>query len=365
MNKRIGSIIIAVLLVLSMSVNVMAAGTNATPNLDVDMNRLSNWVFFNADFEGVEATNGRICINYDADLLTYIGYETEGRWVTSVNADTEGEVWFAWAGREYGYGDHTLKLTFQLNGAVNAELVITSEMTELYNDGEKLESTEEYLIDEASLNVSYDGSTQVPGGEIPLPQPPVEEDGTGGNTPDTDDHPFVDIDDHWAEDDIIKAWKAGLVNGTSDTTFSPNSAVTRGMFVTLLYRLSGSPAVSGDTPFTDVADGKYYADPVLWAYKNSVVNGTSDTTFSPDKLVTRQEMVTMLFRYAKLTGVDVSASAALSDYSDANEVASWALEAMEWAVAEGIINGYAGELNPLNNTKRAEAATILVRFAGL
>ena len=138
------------------------------------------------------------------------------------------------------------------------------------------------------------------------------------------------------------------------------------MFATLLYRLAGKPAVSGSHPFTDVADGQYYSDAVLWAYQNNVVTGTGDgTTFSPNAIVTREQMVTMLYRYAQFAGIDASASTSLAGFPDHADVATWAEASMKWAVAEGLIKGTSdGKLLPQGNTNRAQAATVLVRFAG-
>ena len=193
----------------------------------------------------------------------------------------------------------------------------------------------------------------VPGGEEE-PEKPVETE-----------VPFTDID-HWAKEYIETAYTAGLIKGTSETTFSPEANITRGSFITLLYRLNGSPAVTGENPFTDVVEGEYYADAVIWAYTNGIVNGKTATEFAPNGDITRQELATMLMRYAKFTGESVEASGDISAFADADEVADWAMDAVKWAVAEKILGGRgAGTLAPQDITKRAEAATILVRFAGL
>ncbi len=132
--------------------------------------------------------------------------------------------------------------------------------------------------------------------------------------------------------------------------------------MTILYRLEGQPAVSGDLPFTDVEAGTWYTDAILWAAQNNIVNGVSDTEFAPGDDLTRQQLVTILYRYAKAKGCDVSASADLSGYPDADQVQGYAQPTMAWAVAEGIVEGMDGNLNPAGNASRAQIATILMRF---
>ena len=126
--------------------------------------------------------------------------------------------------------------------------------------------------------------------------------------------------------------------------------------------MTGQPAVSGDLPFTDVEAGTWYTDAVLWAAQNGIVNGVSDTQFAPGDDLTRQQLVTIFYRYAESKGYDVSASADLSGYPDAGQVQDYAQPAMAWAVAEGIVEGVDGTLNPAGNASRAQIATILMRF---
>ena len=155
----------------------------------------------------------------------------------------------------------------------------------------------------------------------------------------------------------------GLMDGVGGNRFAPNSETTRAQLVTILYRLEGEPAVSGDLPFTDVEAGIWYTDAILWAAQNNIVNGVSDTEFAPGDDLTRQQLVTILYRYAEAKGCDVSASADLSGYPDAGQVQDYAQPAMAWAVAENIIQGMEdGTLKPAGNASRAQIATILMRF---
>ena len=175
--------------------------------------------------------------------------------------------------------------------------------------------------------------------------------------------PFTDVmEGDWFYDAVVYAYETGLMDGVGDNLFAPNSQTTRAQLVTILYRLAGQPAVSGDLPFTDVESGTWYTDAVLWAAQNGIVNGVSDTQFAPGDDLTRQQLVTIFYRYAESKGYDVSASADLSGYPDAGQVQDYAQPAMAWAVAEGIVEGMDGTLNPTGDATRAQIATILMRF---
>ena len=176
--------------------------------------------------------------------------------------------------------------------------------------------------------------------------------------------PFIDVaEGDWFYDAVVYAYQNELMDGVGGNRFAPNSETTRPQLVTILYRLEGQPAVSGDLPFTDVEAGIWYTDAILWAAQNNIVNGVSDTEFAPGDDLTRQQLVTILYRYAEAKGYDVSASADLSGYPDADQVQDYAQPAMAWAVAENIIQGMEdGTLKPAGNASRAQIATILMRF---
>ena len=175
--------------------------------------------------------------------------------------------------------------------------------------------------------------------------------------------PFPDVTEgDWFYDAVRYAYENGLMDGVGDNLFAPNSQTTRAQLVTILYRLEGEPEVSGTSGFTDVEAGTWYADAVAWAAENGIVNGVNDTEFAPGDDLTRQQLVTILYRYAESKGYDVSASADLSGYPDAGQVQDYAQPAMAWAVAEGIVEGVDGNLNPAGNATRAQIATILMRF---
>ena len=153
-----------------------------------------------------------------------------------------------------------------------------------------------------------------------------------------------------------------LFNGTSDTTFAPNGTMTRGMLVTVLHRMAGEPAASAPASFTDLRQG-WYRDAVAWAAENKIVEGISATQFAPDAKVTREQAMTMLMRYAAFKGYDVSARDNLAAFSDASSVSIWAQNAMQWAVAAGLIEGVTDTtIQPHGESTRAQIATILMRF---
>ncbi len=171
--------------------------------------------------------------------------------------------------------------------------------------------------------------------------------------------PFKDItENNWSYTSIAYAYNNNLLKGISDTQFNPNGNTTRAMLVTILYRLSGEK-VASKSLFTDVKENKWYTDAVKWAAKNNIVNGFEDNTFRPNETLTREQFVTILYRYAKLNTTDLDV---IKSYADYNEVSSYAKAAMNWAVHEEIINGSDNKLSPTNSATRAQMAVILKRF---
>lgn len=175
--------------------------------------------------------------------------------------------------------------------------------------------------------------------------------------------PFTDVKTtDWFYEAVQYAYENGIMNGTSTTTFSPNYTTERGMIVTVLHRMEGTPSVSG-TLFSDVATGKYYADAVAWASANDIVNGYGNGNFGPEDPITREQMATILYRYVEHKGYDTAIAGSLSIFSDASKVSSFAVEGMTWAVGSGLINGIGNNLlDPQGSATRAQMATILMRF---
>lgn len=175
--------------------------------------------------------------------------------------------------------------------------------------------------------------------------------------------PFRDVaQGEWFRDAVSYVYTARLMNGTSPDLFSPWETTTRGMIVTILHRLEGTPDAGAGTAFTDVAGGAYYAQSVAWASANGIVNGFEDGSFRPGDAITREQMAAIFMRYARYRGVDVTAQASLDGFPDQAKVSSYAREAMAWSVSTGLIGGMDGLLVPGGSATRAQAATILMRL---
>lgn len=331
MKKRLWKPLLALVLALSMVTVALAAPLSASVSMKsesaVDLLSVS------VDVTAEGATNGKLTVTYDPAHLILVNAAAPGAGMVSVNSQTEGTVSLAWVGSDLPAGEATVAiLNFMPTGTDWSDTVVKTQVTELYA-----------------------GSTALPAceSELTLSNPSV--------------CPFTDMDGHWAYDYVLAAWQYGLVSGTGDgSTYSPGTAVTRAMFVTLLYRMAGSPKAEVEADYTDLTHD-WYKNAVSWAKEAGITNGTNaeGTTFSPDRPLTRQEMVVMLFAYAGIMGHDTSARADLSAYGDASGIAFWAQEAFRWAVAENVVSGTGTGLAPLGGADRAQAAVVLVRFAGL
>ena len=167
----------------------------------------------------------------------------------------------------------------------------------------------------------------------------------------------------WYANAVNYVTLTGLMNGTGDG-FSPNLAINRGMMVTVLYRMAGSPEVTAENPFTDVPADTWYTDAVIWASENGITAGTSETTFSPTNSLTREQLATFFYRFADFENPDpIEITGDLSGFSDADQVASYATDAMKWAIGEGLISGTTETtLSPKATATRAQVATILMRY---
>ena len=186
----------------------------------------------------------------------------------------------------------------------------------------------------------------------------------GGDDHDCFAKQFTDVDLHaWYHSAVDYAVLKGLMNGVAPDKFDPCGTTTRAMLVTILWRLEGESADRAENPFRDVKPNQLYTDAVLWASENGIVNGYGDGTFGPMDTLTREQFAAILQRYAKYKGLDVSKTADLSAYTDAESISASAREAMRWANAEGLITGRtATKLAPQGSATRAEAAAILMRF---
>ena len=174
---------------------------------------------------------------------------------------------------------------------------------------------------------------------------------------------FADVAaDAWYADAVRYVSERGLMSGTGDTAFSPDDTTTRGMVVTILWRLDGSPAWTTTSGFSDVEESAYYAEAVGWASANGIVGGYDNETFGPRDPITREQMAAILYRFAQTRGWDTTAWADLSGYADAGEISAYALPALQWANGAGLIAGSGGAILPGDSATRAQVAAILMRL---
>ena len=184
-----------------------------------------------------------------------------------------------------------------------------------------------------------------------------ENPGTGAN-------PFTDVSEKdWFYGDVMFVYENGLMLGTSKTLFSPHGTATRGMMATILWRMEGSPAPKGKNSFTDVEDGKWYADAITWTAENGIFAGYGKDKFGPDDPITREQLAAIFYRYADYKGYDLTVKGNLDKFKDADKITDYAKTAMQWAVGSGLVKGKSGNLlDPQGTATRAEIAAMLHRF---
>ena len=175
---------------------------------------------------------------------------------------------------------------------------------------------------------------------------------------------FTDVEENgWYHTGVDFMVKNGFMNGVADDAFDVDGNLTRAQLVTILYRIAGEPESTATNPFADVADGQWYTNAVIWAAENGIVKGVNTTTFAPNDQITREQIATILFRYAKAEKVEGK----LADFPDAEKVSDYAADAMAWAVEQGLINGISESdgktyLAPQETATRAQIAVILMRY---
>lgn len=175
---------------------------------------------------------------------------------------------------------------------------------------------------------------------------------------------FTDVEENgWYHTGVDFMVKNGFMNGVADDAFDVDGNLTRAQLVTILYRIAGEPESTATNPFADVADGQWYTNAVIWAAENGIVKGVNTTTFAPNDQITREQIATILFRYAKAEKVEGK----LAGFPDAEKVSDYAADAMAWAVEQGLINGISESdgktyLAPQETATRAQIAVILMRY---
>ena len=179
----------------------------------------------------------------------------------------------------------------------------------------------------------------------------------------SEDIMFADVmPEDWYYEAVKYVFDNGIMSGTADRVFNPDGTTSRGMIAYVLWRIGGQPEAEAVAPFLDVTSDKYYAEAVAWANENKVISGVSDAAFAPDSAITREQLASMLYRYAQMKGEVTADMADLSRFTDNGEISAYAVEALQWAVAKGIISGDNGMLNPSGNATRAQAAMMIMKF---
>ena len=234
------------------------------------------------------------------------------------------------------------------------------------------------LADAEKAEIPYTtgpSSLQEDGDETETELPPVDDEDAGTAEETREESPatgqevsFSDIGGHWGEAYVKEAAEMGLFGGYPDGSFRPDQTITRGDFVLVLWRMAGKPAPTTASPFTDVTPGGYYYEAILWAYEQGIVKGISDTAFAPDSMLTREQAMTILFRFdGGMSGMEMFFTSSYdAAFRDSGEISDWARSAMYWGVFQKLIEGTAPDtLSPQMNATRVQLAKILVNYVNM
>lgn len=327
---------------------------------------------------GSEPENGYVSVSASiGGTVTGGGYYNPGQSVTLTAAPNSGyrfDHWELSGVTVENASAATIRFAMPGNGSVTANAVFKSEVPS-GSGGAVTRPTEDAVVAYAEIPAGADGNSYVPyyldeaGKKVILPVSAVL-DGTLAYLKPKDktvsfmENPvtFRDIIGHWAEDNILWAASHALFSGIGDDLFDPDGTMTRAMFVTVLYRVSGSPAVTGHSKFTDVKQGSWYENAVIWASEYGIVKGVSETKFDPAADVTREQMCAFVSRYLHTFGYSLRLGEKAT-FTDAASISSWAVEDVEYCQRAGIITGKpGGTFSPKANATRAENATVMKRM---
>lgn len=334
---------------MAISENSQATKTSEAPitvNVDAD----SSWVLTaDSTINALHLEKGGSIVDKDGKTVNIVA---NGKTVVDGDSDLTLTVTDSYDNEVSTDEDNTL------SGTVidRSDFDVTFETNTTFGSNAGAEKNTDITIQEATGGDDTEGGNQTPGG-----QPPALPKDDGNNWS------FTDVgNDYWAYEDIKQAVYSGLLAGTAANTFSPETSLTRGMLVTILERLQGDDEkASGTSSFSDVKADAYYADAVAWAEENNLIAGYTDGTFKPNKAITREEFMTILFRYALTKQYDtgIENTEGLMSYSDEASVSDYSEEAMLWAVDHQYLRGTAANtLSPQSTTTRAQATAILMRF---
>ena len=380
MKKRIPALLLAVMLLLALPVTASAAETELRIIGPSQAPAVGESFTVTVEISGNPGMlSGQFTLKYDQDHLTCTkvkqGSVLDDAMFASNPKGSDGARMAA-ASAEPINGDGVLcDFIFEVTGAVKEYSFEITNAVFSDNEGGK--------IPVSAISVTISGTPDAPDKPEPVepekPEPanpdkpgptepdkpePADPDKPEPTTPETP--AFPDVQDHWGAAYIGKAAERGLFTGFEDGTFRPDGTVTRGQFVTVLWRMAGKPAPTEPCPFEDVAADAWYADGVAWAHEKGYVNGRTETTFDPDGSISRQEAMKILFAYnGGASGEELMFYKIYdNDFADSGEIADWAKPAMYWGYYNKIINGKSETtLCPKDTATRAELAKILVVYS--
>lgn len=338
--KRVFSLLLAAALVFSLSLTAFAAEETPLLTLSCETGKVIQdsevIVSVNAAAADVVA-DGKLVFTYDSAVLSFEGAQEGAAWPENadvslqVNGAKLGTVIVAFAGAEAAAAGSVLNLYFTAVDEGQSTVSLSPEDSYITGAG----------------GYTLEGEAQV---EVWCPA-----------------SQFIDVKlsafYHKGIDYVVSQ---GYMIGISQELFAPDAVMNRGMLVTVLYRMADAPQVSGDMPFTDVAQGRYYYNAILWASQNGIAKGMTTELFAPNAAVTREQMVTFFARFARFKGISTDAEGDLMDFTDAGQVSPYAVKSMTWAVKTGLIQGMTETtLEPKGNSTRGQVATVIDRFATL
>lgn len=304
----------------------------------------------NAAGRDVASNNGLMTVTYDSEALTLVDVRSHVKYDSAVVED--GSVTFAYAQLEtVPAGASVATLIFQVRNIPTGSIRVEHRETD----------TDLHVGKTETLwpQVDWDGDGDA---DPVLPLLPIISGGSSMEKP-TEAMDFTDVSKSDPFYDAVKyVYEEGLMNGTGNGKFSPYGTLTRAMVVTILYRIEGEPATRYNGMFRDVANYQWYTDAVEWAAKNNIVTGYTSGKFGPEDPVTREQLAAILYRYALSKGSVLPAGNSLTAYADGSNVSSYAVSAVKWAVAEGILEAQSGKLQPRDAANRAQVAIAVAAF---
>ena len=363
-------------LILAFILSMGISAEDNTPRITATTNRLDNTVEITLNITKNSGIAGcSFNVVYDSKKLTYMSHEVKDIVLSTMyfvnpqyNANAVRVLWAD--GKALTSGGEIIKICFEIkDGASGTTDIVLDKLKMKDVSSTPVECSSEKIVLVISEDENDKDNTQNESSDKkhPYPTPPSPEAPDGDYDKDYEAFlmGFEDVNTKdWFYDSVKFSSYNRLLNGISEKEFAPNATLTRAMLVTVLYRLEGEPECSSSS-FKDVKNGTWYSKGISWAEQNGIVNGIGNNMFAPNTSITREQIATVMYRYAKYKGVDVSVekSTSLNSYIDAKNISKYAVESVRFAIGSGLIKGKtASTVNPLDNATRAEFATILKRF---